>query len=310
MFFFCKFTYQPICQYKMLINDFLTYLQYEKRYSPLTLQAYSADLLQFDSFLKEQVAVSVELAKSVDVKNFMVEQLQKGLTESAVNRKLSSLKSFYKFLHREGVIATNPTRLIKTLKTPKKLPVFVEEVKMDALLDSEHSFDDSFAGKRDRLVVELLFGTGMRLAELINLKEQDVNQYDGTIKVLGKRSKERIVPLHKYLQKEVSEFISLKTLQNFDNKSAFLIVTNKGEQAYPNLIHRIVNSCLALISTQNKKSPHVLRHSFASSLLNRGADLNAIKELLGHASLAATQVYTHNSVERLKSIYKQAHPRA
>jgi len=294
----------------MLINDFLTYLQYEKRYSPHTLQAYRADLLQFQDFLKTELVDDVNAAKASNIKNFMVSQLQQGLVETAVNRKLSSLKSFYKFLHREDKIANNPTRLIKTLKTPKKLPVFVEEVKMDALLDSEHSFDDSFSGKRDKLVVELLFGTGMRLSELINLKETDFNSYEGAIKVLGKRKKERIIPLHKPLQKEVQEFIELKNLQNFDNKSHYIIVTNGGDQAYPNLIYRIVNSCLKLVSTQEKTSPHVLRHSFASSLLNRGADLNAIKELLGHASLAATQVYTHNSVERLKSIYKQAHPRA
>lgn len=295
----------------MLINDFLAYLKYEKRYSPHTLLAYSADLLQFENFLKSASLTSVELVQAADVKNFMVHLLQeKGLTEKAVNRKVSSLKSFYKFLHREDKLIANPTGLIKTLKTPKKLPVFVEEVKMDALLDNEHSFDDSFAGKRDRLVVELLFGTGMRLAELLGLKEDDFNTYEGAIKVLGKRNKERIIPLHKALQKEVVEFIALKNLQDFDNKSPYLIVTNSGDQAYPNLIYRIVNSCLKLVSTHEKKSPHVLRHSFASSLLNRGADLNAIKELLGHASLAATQVYTHNSVERLKSIYKQAHPRA
>ncbi|SOD15275.1 tyrosine-type recombinase/integrase [Pedobacter xixiisoli] len=295
----------------MLINDFFTYLQYEKRYSPHTLQAYKADLQQFQDFLQADSPTNIVDVRAVDIKNFMVELLkEKKLTESAVNRKLSSLKSFYKFLHREDKIASNPARLIKTLKTPKKLPVFVEEVKMDALLDGEHSFDDSFAGKRDKLVVELLFGTGMRLAELITLKEEDFNEYEGTVKVLGKRNKERLIPLHKALQNEVLEFISLKTLQNFDNKSAYLVVTNSGDQAYPNLIYRIVNSCLKLVSTQEKKSPHVLRHSFASSLLNRGADLNAIKELLGHASLAATQVYTHNSVERLRSIYKQAHPRA
>ncbi|MNK35349.1 Tyrosine recombinase XerC [compost metagenome] len=295
----------------MLINDFLTYLQYEKRYSPHTLQAYKADLQQFEDFLKIELPNSIETVKTSDIKNFMVELLdKKDLAESAVNRKLSSLKSFYKFLHREDKIASNPARLIKTLKTPNKLPVFIEDVKMDALLDGEHSFDDSFAGKRDKLVVELLFGTGIRLAELIGLKEEDFNGYEGTIKVLGKRNKERLIPLHKALQNEVLEFVSLKTLQKFDNKSPYLIVTNSGDQAYPNLIYRIVNSCLKLVSTQEKKSPHVLRHSFASSLLNRGADLNAIKELLGHTSLAATQVYTHNSVERLKSIYKQAHPRA
>lgn len=295
----------------MPINDFLTYLQYEKRYSPHTLQSYRTDLLQFENFLNKELVDDLKKAKALHIKNFMVELLQEeGLMESAVNRKLSTLKSFYKFLHREGKIVANPAVLVKTLKTPKKLPVFIEETKMDVLLDDAHTFDDTFAGKRDKLVIELLFGTGVRLTELINLKEQDVNFYEATIKVLGKRNKERIIPLHKPLLNQIKEFIALKTLQNFDNKSPYLIVTNNGMQAYSNLIYRIVNSCLKLISTQNKKSPHVLRHSFASSLLNRGADLNAIKELLGHASLAATQVYTHNSVERLKSIYKQAHPRA
>jgi integrase/recombinase XerC len=294
----------------MPISNFLTYLQYEKRYSPHTVQAYRTDLLQFEVFLKGELLDDVTKAETLHIKNFMVTLLQGQLTENAVNRKLSSLKSFYKFLLREDVVAADPTRLIKTLKTPKKLPIFVEEAKLDALLDSEHSFDDSFAGCRDRMVIELLFGTGIRLAELIAVKEQDLNFYEGTLKVLGKRNKERLIPLHQTLVKELKDFITLKTLQNFDNKSPYLIVTNSGEQSYPNLIYRIVHSCLKLVSTQEKKSPHVLRHSFASSLLNRGADLNAIKELLGHASLAATQVYTHNSIERLKSIYKQAHPRA
>ncbi len=294
----------------MLINDFLTYLQYEKRYSPHTLQGYRTDLQQFEAFLEKEQFGDLPQVEAMHIKNFMVSQLQLGLVESAVNRKLSSLKSFFKFLHREGVIISNPTALVRNLKTPKKLPVFIEEVKMDELLDGEHTFDDTFAGRRDRLVVELLFGTGMRLSELINLKEEDLNSFEETVKVLGKRNKQRIIPLHKPLLSEAKEFMALKNLQNFGNKSPYLIVTNSGDQAYPNLIYRIVNSCLKLVSTQGKKSPHVLRHSFASSLLNRGADLNAIKELLGHASLAATQVYTHNSVERLKSIYKQAHPRA
>lgn len=294
----------------MPINDFLTYLQYEKRYSPHTIQSYRIDLAQFEKFMADEQQADLKKVETLHVKNFMVHQLQLGLVESAVNRKLSSLKSFYKFLHREGLIANNPTSVVKTLKVPKRLPIFIEEVKMDTLLGSEDHFDDSFDGQRNKMVVELLFGTGIRLAELINLKEADCDIYEGTIKVLGKRNKERIIPLHKPLLQEVQRFISYKKTQNFDNKSPFLIVTNKGDQAYPNLIYRVVHNCLKLVSTQDKKSPHVLRHSFASSLLNRGADLNAIKELLGHASLAATQVYTHNSIERLKSIYKQAHPRA
>jgi integrase/recombinase XerC len=294
----------------MPINDFLTYLKHEKRYSPHTLTAYQKDLMQFKEFLtKEQVGGLAEV-KTTNIKNFLVHLLQQNLKEAAVNRKLSCLKSYYRFLQREGIMETNPANQVKMLKSPKRLPVFIEETRMDQLLDSENLFDDSFSGKRNKLIIEVLFGTGLRLAELINLKETDVNCYEGVVKVLGKRNKERIIPLHQTLIKEIEEFVWLKTLQNFDNKSPYLIVTNKGAQAYPKLIYRVVAGCLNEISTQEKKSPHVLRHSFASSLLNRGADLNAIKELLGHASLAATQVYTHSSVERLKSIYKQAHPRA
>lgn len=294
----------------MSTNDFLTYLKHEKRYSPHTLTSYQKDLAQFEEFLVDEQVTNLSHVKTTNIKNFLVHLLQHHLTEAAVNRKLSCLKSYYKFLQREGIIETNPASLVKALKTPKRLPVFIEEVKMDQLLDSDELFDDSFSGKRNKLIIEVLFGTGMRLAELINLKDKDVSSYESVVKVLGKRSKERIIPLHQTLLKEIEEFISLKTLQNFDNKSPYLIVTNKGEQAYPKLIYRVVKSCLNEISTKEKKSPHVLRHSFASSLLNRGADLNAIKELLGHASLAATQVYTHSSIKRLKSIYKQAHPRA
>ncbi len=308
--FFCAiFTYQPKRKVRMLINEFLIYLQYEKRYSSHTLISYRTDLNQFAAFLSS-LEMDLFRAGTTEVKNFLVQQLNFGLSESAVNRKLSSLKSFYKYLHREGTISENPTTSIKTLKTPKRLPVFVEESKMNTLLDSDVVFDDSFIGKRDKLVIEILFGTGIRLAELINLKTQDLNMYESTIKVLGKRNKERIIPIHAQLLADIEDFIEIKKTQNFNNKSLYIIVTNTGEKAYPNLIYRIVTNCLNLISTQEKRSPHVLRHSFASSLLNRGADLNAIKELLGHANLAATQIYTHNSVERLKSIYKQAHPRA
>lgn len=294
----------------MPINDFLTYLKHEKRYSPHTLTAYQKDLMQFKEFLTEEQVAGLAEVKTTNIKNFLVHLLQQNLREAAVNRKLSCLKSYYRFLQREGIMETNPANQVKMLKSPKRLPVFIEEARMDQLLDSENLFDDSFPGKRNKLVIEVLFGTGLRLAELINLKEADVNCYEGVVKVLGKRNKERIIPLHQTLIKQIEEFVWLKTLQNFDNKSPYLIVTNKGEQAYPKLIYRIVDGCLNEISTQEKKSPHVLRHTFASSLLSRGADLNAIKELLGHASLAATQVYTHSSVERLKSIYKQAHPRA
>jgi len=298
----------------MLINSFLTYLQHEKRYSPHTVKSYHTDLLQFEEFLQKDFEIAPKEAKPTHVRSFMVSLLDHQVSENAIGRKISTLRSFYKYLLREDELKTNPMVLIKAPKVPKRLPVFIEEAKMDVLLDSQigdaEIFNESFPSQRDKIVLELLFGTGIRLAELLLLKETDINFYEGTIKVLGKRNKERIIPLHNQLIEELKAYLNLKLAQQFNNKITTLIVTNTGAAAYPKLIYRIVNSYLTLISTQDKRSPHVLRHSFASSLLNRGADLNAIKDLLGHASLAATQVYTHNSVERLKSIYKQAHPKA
>jgi integrase/recombinase XerC len=199
---------------------------------------------------------------------------------------------------------------VKAPKIPKRLPVVITEQKMDSLLDADNVFSDDFEGYRNRLILELLYGTGMRLSELVSLSNEDVNIYENQIKVLGKRNKERIIPISKVLANLITDYQVLKNNQDFTIKSSSLIVTNDGKAVYPKFIYRVVNSILSFISTQDKKSPHILRHSFATTLLNRGADLNAIKELLGHSSLAATQVYTHNSVEKLKSIYKQAHPKA
>lgn len=298
----------------MLIESFITYLQHEKRYSPHTIKSYHNDLLQFDLYVQNESGISICEVQASHVRSFMAFLLNDDYSTNAIGRKISTLRSFYKFLLRENQVNANPMVLIRAPKIAKRLPVFIEEIKMDALLDEKMDemqvFDNSFAGQRDKLVLEILYGTGVRLAELLALKETDVDFYEGSVKVLGKRNKERIIPLHTQLLTQIKLYIEVKKSQNFDNKNATLIVTNIGAPAYPKLIYRIVNSYLTLISTQDKKSPHILRHSFASSLLNRGADLNAIKELLGHASLAATQVYTHNSVERLKSIYKQAHPKA
>ncbi|WP_431844420.1 tyrosine-type recombinase/integrase [Pedobacter anseongensis] len=294
----------------MLISSFLTYLKHEKRYSPHTLLAYERDLHQFEHYIQLNYELTVLTSKAVHVRSFMVSLMDDKISANAINRKISSLRSFYKYLQRESILSVNPMLLIRAPKVSKRLPVFVEEHKLDQLLDSTTVFNEDFSSQRDKLVVELLFGTGIRLAELLLLKDTDINTYESTIKVLGKRNKERIVPLHSLLLKEVGAYIALKNAQKFNNKITTLIVTNTGKAAYPKMIYRIVHHYLTLISTQDKRSPHVLRHSFASSLLNRGADLNAIKELLGHAGLAATQVYTHNSVERLKSIYKQAHPKA
>lgn len=294
----------------MLINGYLTYLQHEKRYSPHTIISYRTDLSQFEAFLANDFEITVLEAKPTQVRSFVVSLSDQKISENAIGRKISTLRSFYKYLLSENQLKVNPMLLIKAPKVPKRLPIFIEDIKMDQLLDHQDIFDETFSSKRDKIVLEMLFGTGIRLAELLLLKETDVNFYESTIKVLGKRSKERIVPMHQILVAQLKEYIALKNLQLFNHKNTTLIVTNTGASAYPKLIYRIVHRYLTFISTQDKKSPHVLRHSFASSLLNKGADLNAIKELLGHASLAATQVYTHNSVERLKTIYKQAHPKA
>ncbi|MNK13793.1 Tyrosine recombinase XerC [compost metagenome] len=294
----------------MTVEQFLTYLQHEKRYSSHTILSYQTDLIQFEDFIGKTFDLPLVEVKHVHVRDFMVFLMDNNVGENSVGRKLSTLRSFYKFLLRQNFISASPMTLVKAPKVPKKLPVFIDDAKLDLLLDSDEFFDDSFSSVRDRLIIETFFGTGMRLAELLSLKEEDINFYDSTIRVMGKRNKERIIPISKILVEQLKEYVALKTLQNFDNKMGGLIVTNKGNEAYPEFIRRIVQRYLTYISTQDKKSPHVLRHSYATSLLNRGADLNAIKELLGHASLAATQVYTHNSVERLKTIYKQAHPKA
>ncbi len=307
---FCIFTIDVQLIRSMPINGFLKYLQHEKRYSPHTILAYRKDLLQFEAFLAKDFEISILQVKPTYVRSFMVSLSDQKISENAIGRKISTLRSFYKYLLSEQQLVVNPMLLIKAPKVPKRLPVFIEEAKMDQLLDHDDIFNESFSSQRDKIVLEMLFGTGIRLAELLLLKETDVNFYEATIKVLGKRNKERIVPMHQVLVSQLKDYLALKAAQCFNNKNSTLIVTNTGAAAYAKLIYRIVNHYLTIISTQDKKSPHVLRHSFASSLLNKGADLNAIKELLGHSSLAATQVYTHNSVERLKTIYKQAHPKA
>jgi integrase/recombinase XerC len=294
----------------MLIESFLSYIGEEKRYSPNTIQSYQTDLLQFEVYMRGTFEEDLKDVGHHQVRDYIVSLMEDKIGANSVNRKLSTLRSFYKHLHRSKVISVNPMALIKGPKLVKRLPVFVEDQKLDVLLDSGLYFDETFPSVRDKLIIETFFGAGIRLAELIGLKESDLNEFDGSLKVLGKGRKERIIPITKQLVNQIKEYITLKSLQEFHNKSDALFVTDKGLKVYPMMIQRIVRRYLSFISTQDKKSPHVLRHSYATALLNRGADLNAIKELLGHASLAATQVYTHNTIERLKLIYKQAHPKA
>ena len=303
----------------MFQERFISYIQFEKRYSPHTVSAYESDLSQFLNFLNNPYQLIPAPAPEINhpsevthhhIRNWMVAMMNHHMLARSINRKVATLRKYFKFLVQEGVISFNPASKINTQKIPKNLPTVVEDVKLTKMLDDSEVFTNDFKSLRDKVVIEMLFGTGMRLAELLGVKETDINVYEGTVKVLGKRNKERIIPVNNELKLLIKQYLALKKSENFSNNSLTLIVTDKGANAYAKLIYLIVQKYLSFISTQDKKSPHVLRHTFATTLLNRGADLNAIKELLGHASLSATQVYTHNSVERLKSIYKQAHPKA
>jgi integrase/recombinase XerC len=292
----------------MFIERFIRYVRYEKRFSPHTIKAYETDLLQFQTFLTTYETTLAEATHTL-VRSWVMECMEASTGAKSINRKISSLRSFYKFLQREGLVVKSPMEQLQAPKIPKRLPVIVEEAKLNALLDDEALFSTGFEGLRDRVVLELLYGTGIRLAELLGLKNSDIDDYNQQIKVLGKRNKERIIPLAKPLYALLKVYLDQKNELGFTSTEK-LIVTDKGTAAYPKLIYRLVKQALGEVSTQDKKSPHILRHSFATALLNKGAELTAIKELLGHANLSATQVYTHNSIEKLKSIYKQAHPKA
>lgn len=298
------------------IENFTDYLSYEKHFSPHTIGAYTSDLAQFSSYLKEQFEIDeVEQVNHQMIRSWLVELMNQKVTSRSVARKLSTLKTFYKYLLREGVVDTNPLAKVQPPKVEKRLPVFVEEKPMQRLFDEQKGLDgeivtfgQDYEGKRNRLLILLFYTTGIRLSELIGLKQVDIDFYKQTIKVLGKRNKERIIPVTRELMAEIATFIELKQVENMNID--YLLLTKRGEKLYPKLVYTIVKTYLTHVTSIEKRSPHVLRHTFATHLLNKGADLNAIKELLGHANLAATQVYTHNSIERLKSIYKNKHPRA
>lgn len=290
---------------------FIDYLQFEKRYSPNTLIAYTNDLDQFFQFVKERYGIdNISEIDHQIVRSWLIELMENHISARSANRKLTTLKSFFKYLLKEGRVSENPMNKIVPPKVSRRLPYFVEQDKMSRLF-SEAYFNDDFSGIRDSLILDLFYSTGMRLSELINLRHHDVDVDRMTIKVLGKRNKERLIPFSANLSKQILKYIEQKR-NEFGNVggSSFFIVNDKGKQLYPKFVYRVVNRYLTLISTIEKKSPHVLRHTFATHMLNNGADLNAIKELLGHCSLAATQIYTHNTIEQLKSIYNKAHPRA
>ena len=299
--------YFPIF-YLPVKQRFLAYLQYEKRYSAHTVTACRIDLEQFSVYLQKSFDITdIQTVTHPMIRSWLVSMIQNGISPRSVARKLSTLKSYYKFLLITGIVRINPMQKITTPKIPGRLPVFVEKDKMEMLLE-EVDFGAGYAGMRDKLILELFYVTGMRLSELVNLKETDLDFYAGTIKVLGKRNKERLIPFGNKFAIQMKSYLAEKRISYNETNDLFL--TESGKPIYSKMVYRVVTKYLGEVTTLKKRSPHVLRHTFATHLLNNGAELNAVKELLGHANLTATQVYTHNTIDKLKNIYKQAHPKA
>ena len=289
---------------------FFKYLEYEKRYSPHTLTSYRTDLGQFAEYLAQTYQISDPAeADHTIIRSWIVSLLQEKMEARSVNRKIACLRSYYKFLLKNGAISQNPMLKVTAPKAGKKLPAFLPQETMQQLFE-QIEFPDTFEGWRDKTVLELLYGTGMRLSELIGLKENAIDFYKKTIRVLGKGQKERIIPINASLENCLKTYLKQKAQEFPDNPAAALLVTAKTQPLYPKLVYRIVKNYTGMVTTSQHRNPHMLRHTFATHLLDNGADLNAIKELLGHSSLAATQVYTHNSIEKLKAIFEKAHPKA
>ena len=291
----------------LMISAFITYLTLEKNYSKHTIIAYQNDLNSFSLFCKNTFDQDeIRNVHYTQIRSWIVDLVSQGVSNNTINRKISTLKSFYKFLQKTKQIDLNPLIKHKALKVEKRIqnPFSESEItKVISLLEEK----DDFVSVRNRLIVELLYSTGMRRGELISIQLSDVALSGKLIKVIGKRNKERFVPLLASIIKTIERYLELR--KEVVTTSRFLFITEKGNKLYETLVYRVVNSYFSNVSTKEKKSPHLLRHSFATHLLNEGADLNSVKELLGHASLASTQVYTHNSVEKMKKVYNQAHPR-
>ncbi len=293
----------------MHIQPFIDFLQLEKRYSKHTVLSYSKDLEQFQVFCRLQYQLDdIDQVTYQHIRSWIVHLMNQKITPKSVNRKISTLRSYYKFCLKRDIIKASPVYGIQGPKTPKRNPVFVPESQMNKLFD-QLKFPDDFEGHRDKMMLELFYFTGMRKAELIGMTIHDIDFYQGTVKVLGKRNKERLIPAIPVLLHSMKEYLSIREKQDFSKDSELLFLTGKGKSMQPKQVYNIVNKYLQSVTTVNKKSPHILRHTFATHMLNNGADINGIKEILGHSSLAATQVYTHNSFEKLKGIHKKSHPK-
>jgi integrase/recombinase XerC len=292
------------------IHNFLDYLKFQKRYSENTIISYENDLSSFFKFLFLEYKINeVKDINPAIVRTWLASLKENKCSSKTVNRKISALKSFFKYQLKIKNVSISPVAGITSLKISRKLPSFIQEKDMDTLLKNDF-FPETFAGKTDSLIFEILYQTGIRRNELIHLKESDVNKSSGVIKVLGKGNKERFIPVSNQLLKLVDEYIYEKKKELSESAEDFLLVNKKGKKLDPKYIYKIVKENLSKVSTNERKSPHILRHTFATHLTNNGAEINAIKELLGHSSLASTQIYTNNSIEKLKEVYRQAHPKS
>lgn len=291
------------------IQAFLEYLQYEKKYSKHTIKSYKTDLIDFRDFIENTYQSNVKNLHYNQIRTFIVYLSQQDLSNRTINRKLSALKTFYKFLVKTEIIETNPLAKHKTLKTPKKISIPFSEKEILRVLEQ---FDTQqplhFSLLRDKTIISLLYSTGIRREELIQLKIEDVNLSQNTIKVLGKRNKERIIPLLQTTKKELEEYLLKR--REVQSKNNYLFITDKGKKIYGTFVYRLINYYFSVVTTKVKKSPHIMRHAFATHLIDQGAEINAVKELLGHASLASTQVYVNTNLKKIKEMYNQAHPRS
>lgn len=292
------------------IREFLNYLTFQKRYSDNTIISYQNDLKGFFDFvfLEYNTTAVNEISASI-VRTWLASLKENKISSKTINRKISSLKAFFKYQLRLKNITVSPVAAISSLKVSRRLPSFIDQKDINTLLTHDF-FPDTFEGKTDFLIFEILYQTGMRRSELINLKEKDVDQSSGTIKVLGKGNKERLIPANNELLKMIRGYIAEKQNEFPELSENLLLVNKKGKGLYPKYVYNIVKNYLGKVSTNQRKSPHILRHSFATHLTNNGAEINAIKELLGHSSLASTQIYAHNTIEKLKKVHKQAHPKS
>lgn len=289
---------------------FLEYLRFQKRYSNNTIIAYENDLTAFSNYLfKSYEITDVKAVKTTYIRSWLAENKENEITSRSINRKISSLRSFFKYLLKQEVVLVNPATTITSPKVPKRLPQFVEEKDTNTLFN-EIEFEQDFKGQTEKLILQILYNTGIRKAELINLKEHNIDKANRQLKVLGKGNKERIIPISQELIIAIFDYVEEKRKLYGRLEHGLLCVSATGKALDPKSVYNIVKKYLTTVTTIDKKSPHILRHTFATQLMNKGADLNAVKELLGHASLAATQVYTHNTIEKLKDVYKKAHPKA